>query len=78
MISVSPYNHLRLHDPVEVMINPMNPKESYKISYEGKIEKQRMKLSDYIAKIIVLIAITVVFIFVIFVVLVLAIGKFMK
>lgn len=60
------------------MINPLNPKESYKISYDGKIEKQRMKLSDHIAEIIFLTAVIIVFIFIIFVVSVLAIDKFMK
>ena len=60
-VRISPFSKLKIRDTVEVMMNPLNPKETYKVCIPEELlerieqrTKKKEKITDIIIKIIIL------------------------
>ena len=74
-IVISPFTLIKIHDEVEIMINPLKPEEVYGVYFSNEEIKKRMKVKDYIINLIISLPIIAIFIFVIFFVIVILLDE---
>ncbi len=76
ILVISPFCKLRIHDSVNVMINPMKPEEIYGIEYSNELIKTREKWYNLIVKLIISIPLIALVIFTLIVIIVLLFEKY--